>query len=282
MECFRMSLDSQGQEDHRTSSGSNSSGGREGEDSSSFNPNTAPRPNIASYFGPASQTMDAQVQGNVIVNPNIGHTISPQSPMQAAGGEPFQLAPFSASQQTQRMSQESAASPPLPFSKRDLKKLLKEEEKHRKKEEERQKKEEKKAKKEAKKKNKQQEMMDLGWCRPPMPVPEEVTVSDENPYYTEPRPFKDHLEELKQMLRESEICDCGLKTIDAELADGWTVHRSREPNTYNRVFYQHENGNTTWQFPDPIGRLLNFSQVSLLFTVFFPQSISNSYTIFGV
>ena len=119
-----------------------------------------------------------------------------------------------------------------------------------------------------KKKKKNAEMDDLvqlGWCRPPMPTPQTESQSDEDhPYYSSPRAYKNHLEELKKMLRESEICDCGLRMLDAELGGGWTVHRSRENATYKRVFYQHEDGNTTWLFPTSITDLLSVQQVKFI------------------
>lgn len=109
------------------------------------------------------------------------------------------------------------------------------------------------------------DLVQLGWCRPPMPTPEMRSQSEEDhPYYSSPRPFKNHIEELKKMLRESEICDCGLRMLDAELVNGWTVHRSRENATFKRVFYQHEDGNTTWIFPTSITDLLSVQQVEFI------------------
>lgn len=160
---------------------------------------------------------------------------------------------------------------PTPLSEKDLKKLNKQEEKKKKEREKREKKVRKHDKKSKDKNGENKPEMDnmvqLGWCRPPMPTPtqdDEPVGDDEPPYYSSPRPYKNHLEELKKMLRESEICDCGLKMIDAELVDGWTVHRSRESATYKRVFYQHENGNTTWNFPTDIEDLLSVQQVQFI------------------
>ena len=152
------------------------------------------------------------------------------------------------------------SSVPMPLSKKEQKKLQKQEQK----EQKRRKKEEKKMKK--KKKNAEMDdLVQLGWCRPPMPTPQTESQSDEDhPYYSSPRAYKNHLEELKKMLRESEICDCGLRMLDAELGGGWTVHRSRENATYKRVFYQHEDGNTTWLFPTSITDLLSVQQVKFI------------------
>ena len=149
---------------------------------------------------------------------------------------------------------------PMPLSKKEQKNLQKQEQK----EQKRRKKEEKKMKK--KKKNAEMDdLVQLGWCRPPMPTPQTESRSDEDhPYYSSPRPYKNHLEELKKMLRESEMCDCGLRMLDAELVGGWTVHRSRENATYKRVFYQHEDGNTTWLFPTSITELLSVRQVKFI------------------
>ncbi|KAL8585841.1 hypothetical protein ACOMHN_040066 [Nucella lapillus] len=108
------------------------------------------------------------------------------------------------------------------------------------------------------------QMGELGWCRPPMPTPTFPTQPEESPYYTSPRAYRDHLEELKKMLRETEICDCGLRMLDAELGLGWTVHRSRESGTFKRVFYQHENGNTTWDFPIMLTEDLSDVQVKFI------------------
>ncbi|XP_070192090.1 uncharacterized protein [Littorina saxatilis] len=145
------------------------------------------------------------------------------------------------------------------LSRKEQKKI----QKQKKKEEEQRKKAEKKAKKN--KSNK--EILDElpGWCRAAMPTPEtEQGREEDHPYYSSPRPYKNHLEELKRMLRESEICDCGLRMMDAELVNGWTVHRSRENVTFKRVFYQHEDGNTTWVFPNSIADLLSVQQVEFI------------------
>jgi hypothetical protein len=154
----------------------------------------------------------------------------------------------------------------IPLTEKEQRKMKKEREKMQKEYEKQRKKEEKKKGKKGDTRVEREAMAELGWCRPPMPTPEaSVPVGeDEPPYYSSPRPYTNHLEDLKKMLRESEICDCGLRMLDAELIDGWTVHRSRESATYKRVFYQHENGNTTWQFPEDVADLLTVKQVEFI------------------
>ena len=106
--------------------------------------------------------------------------------------------------------------------------------------------------------------VDKNECRPPMPLPKADSAALESVYYSSPRDDRNTVEEIKDAFRMSEMCDCGLRLVDAELADGWTVHRSRDAATYKRVFYQHVDGITTWDFPHPIAELLNSHQLNLV------------------
>lgn len=272
----RSSLDSEGNE-HRTSSSSNGSGtirasvasnpggavggvdvngvgqlGNQEQDSgfarSSFSSDSLPRDKAAFVVNFTKPEDLTPVQAEGGVNFYLGpqqFTYAPTSPTSSGGSVPLPL--------------------PVPMSKADEKRTQKEKKQLKKEEKMKQKEEKRKKKEDERKKKNQKALSDLGWCRPPQPLPvPTIPVDDDSPYYTTPRPYRNHLEELKTMLRESEICDCGLRMMDAELADGWTVHRSREQATYLRVFYQHENGNTTWVFPQSIAHLISTRQVHFI------------------
>ncbi|XP_076468883.1 uncharacterized protein LOC143299509 [Babylonia areolata] len=153
-----------------------------------------------------------------------------------------------------------------PLSKKEQK-LLKDQQKKKEKEEKKMLKEKMKTEKKSKVEptGNMHQMLELGWCRPPIPIPQSASLpEEETPYYTSPRPYKNHLEDLKKMLRETDTCDCGLRMMDAELVQGWTVHRSREEATHFRVFYQHEDGNTTWDLPEAITDNLTDTQVTFI------------------
>ena len=229
----RSSLDSQGNENLRTSSGSSGSG-TVNERGSTIGMGAV------GGFAPGSTSFSKIGDGAV-------RTFS-DAYLSGVGKE----------QEASQQSFSMVSSVPMPLSKKEQKKLQKQEQK----EQKRRKKEEKKMKK---KNAEMDDLVQLRWCRPPMPTPQTEPQSDEDhPYYSSPRACKNHLEELKKMLRESEICDCGLRMLDAELGGGWTVHRSRENATYKRVFYQHEDGNTTWLFPTSITDLLSVQQVKFI------------------
>ncbi|XP_050413771.1 uncharacterized protein LOC126828195 [Patella vulgata] len=88
--------------------------------------------------------------------------------------------------------------------------------------------------------------------RPPLPLPPRPT-GDLDPYYSRPKDEnQDRVHELKEYLKNSEKCDCGLLLSHADLGGGWAVHKSRESLTFGRLFYQNQNGQTTWSLPENI------------------------------
>lgn len=92
--------------------------------------------------------------------------------------------------------------------------------------------------------------------RPPAPIPN-IPKSDGNPYYSSPRNVDESIkEELKKVIRENERCDCGIPRELADLPLGWTVHRSKDAQTYGRIFYQNESGVTSWKLPEDVNRRL--------------------------
>ncbi|XP_041350492.1 uncharacterized protein LOC121369458 [Gigantopelta aegis] len=92
--------------------------------------------------------------------------------------------------------------------------------------------------------------------RPPLPVPNCSNKSDV--YYTSPKENINKIENLRKMLKSSEMCDCGIMLIDSELSNGYTIHRSQDENSKNRLFYQNAKGETTWNFPPQL--LLNLTE----------------------
>ena len=49
--------------------------------------------------------------------------------------------------------------------------------------------------------------------------------------------------------KRDERCECGLFIDDSRLPHNWSVHVSREPITYGRIFFLGPDGNTTWELP---------------------------------
>jgi hypothetical protein len=97
--------------------------------------------------------------------------------------------------------------------------------------------------------------------RPPAALPAGHTTRDGNPYYSSPRNVdEDITDRLKEVLRQSEICDCGIPRDKADLPMGWTVHRSKDPSTYGRIFFQNNKGVTSWKLPQEVQSRLNIVQ----------------------
>ena len=265
----RPSLDSQGNDRDPTSSGSSGSGVGAGAGRSNPGAAAAPHQGAQQYIAPGSPGFGSTDFGDHFgnVNPPTGGAAAfpatnrvngapGVSGMFGASGNPASATSASnpnlpsPGRQGGQMYENSVSTPNLNMTQKELKKQQREAEKAAK-------------QKKKEKKKKQDRRAEMGWCRPPIPVPVSEQT-DEHPYYSTPRQYKDHLEDLKKMLRESEVCDCGLRMIDAELVDGWTVHRSREETTRDRVFYQHENGNTTWIFPSSIADQLSEQQLRFI------------------
>ncbi|XP_067683504.1 uncharacterized protein [Haliotis asinina] len=85
--------------------------------------------------------------------------------------------------------------------------------------------------------------------RPPCPPPPGYEGNSEL-YYSRPRDVsKNRIDELRQILRDSEVCDCGVNLSDSELPQGWTLHKSHDAASYGCLFYQSNQGDTTWNLP---------------------------------
>ncbi|XP_059161287.1 uncharacterized protein LOC131944616 isoform X2 [Physella acuta] len=101
-------------------------------------------------------------------------------------------------------------------------------------------------------------------CMPPAPLPKlESVPSDNDFYYTHIDVNKNFFEETYQFLKENELCECGLRLIDSEFPKGWTIHRSHEKSTLNRIFFQHRE-TTTWEMPEEIAPLLTPQQIQFV------------------
>lgn len=97
--------------------------------------------------------------------------------------------------------------------------------------------------------------------RPPAMLPIGHNTRDGNPYYSSPRNVdEDITDRLKEVLRQNEICDCGIPRDKADLPLGWTVHRSKDPATYGRIFFQNNKGVTSWKLPQEVQNRLNIVQ----------------------
>lgn len=112
--------------------------------------------------------------------------------------------------------------------------------------------------------------------RPPVPIPQ-IPRSD-NPYYSSPRDVNESIkEELKKVIRESERCDCGIPRDLSDLPLGWTVHRSKDAQTYGRIFYQNESGVTSWKLPEDVMRKLTVQHKTNLQKVKMMKYNDNDY-----
>ncbi|XP_046563718.1 LOW QUALITY PROTEIN: uncharacterized protein LOC124272552 [Haliotis rubra] len=85
--------------------------------------------------------------------------------------------------------------------------------------------------------------------RPPCPPPPGYEGNSDL-YYSRPRDVsKNRIDELRQILKDSEMCDCGVNLSDSELPQGWTLHKSHDAASYGCLFYQSNQGDTTWNLP---------------------------------
>ncbi|XP_045165117.2 uncharacterized protein LOC123529015 [Mercenaria mercenaria] len=107
---------------------------------------------------------------------------------------------------------------------------------------------------------------DIG-SRPPLPLPETSAKKDEGGAYGYSRArdvTEDISEKLKDVLKSSERCECGIPRNLAELPMGWTVHLSKDPLTRGKLFYQSEDGVTSWQLPQQVEMQLTKVHISNL------------------
>lgn len=97
--------------------------------------------------------------------------------------------------------------------------------------------------------------------RPPLPLPLPVQQNkNQDKPYSEPIPLLDRSEQLKEALRRSDRCDCGIPRDKADLPNNWTVHKSKDQATYGRLFYQNAQGLTTWRIPPEVEKDLTQEQ----------------------
>nr|XP_022297904.1 uncharacterized protein LOC111107159 [Crassostrea virginica]XP_022297905.1 uncharacterized protein LOC111107159 [Crassostrea virginica] len=97
--------------------------------------------------------------------------------------------------------------------------------------------------------------------RPPAKLPQGHVNKDSNTYYSSPRNVdEDITDRLKDVLRQNEVCDCGIPRDKAELPLGWTLHRSKDPGSYGKLFFQNNKGLTTWKLPAEVESRLNIVQ----------------------
>ncbi|XP_060602147.1 uncharacterized protein LOC132755313 [Ruditapes philippinarum] len=103
--------------------------------------------------------------------------------------------------------------------------------------------------------------------RPPLPLPEAPEKKEDGGAYGYSRArdvSEDISEKLKDVLKSSERCECGIPRNLAELPMGWTVHLSKDPLTRGKLFYQSEDGVTSWQLPQQVEMQLNKVHISNL------------------
>ena len=97
--------------------------------------------------------------------------------------------------------------------------------------------------------------------RPPPTIPkrpEDAFV----PTYFEVNHKKNFFDETYNLLKESEMCECGLRTVDSTLPKGWTIHKIDSPDSDTKtIFFQNEEEVTTWEMPLEIVPLLTDSQI---------------------
>lgn len=106
--------------------------------------------------------------------------------------------------------------------------------------------------------------------RPPLPLPPALSDKKEDgPYmYSKARDVTaDISEQLKDVLKASERCECGIPRHLAELPKGWTVHLSKDAPTVGRLFYQNDAGITSWALPDDVKMQLTKKHIQNLTTI---------------
>ena len=89
--------------------------------------------------------------------------------------------------------------------------------------------------------------------RPPAPLPAQAGCSDYGAYYSRARDVSEDISgKLKEVLNQSEVCECGISRNLAELPLGWTVHRSKDAGTFGKLFFQSAEGQTSWLLPQNV------------------------------
>ncbi|RUS84076.1 hypothetical protein EGW08_008188 [Elysia chlorotica] len=96
------------------------------------------------------------------------------------------------------------------------------------------------------------------WPPAPIPQKEESTYV---PTYFEVDQNKNFFEETYNLLKETELCECGLRVVDSSLPLGWTIHKFDEPAVGRNIFFQQGEHLTSWDMPPDIVPLLSDVQV---------------------
>ena len=103
--------------------------------------------------------------------------------------------------------------------------------------------------------------------RPPAPLPA-VDACDYGAYYSRARDVSEDISgKLKEVLNQSEVCECGISRNLAELPLGWTVHRSKDTATFGKLFYQSAEGQTSWFLPQNVKMQMTQKHMSNLRTL---------------
>lgn len=103
--------------------------------------------------------------------------------------------------------------------------------------------------------------------RPPAPLPA-VDACDYGAYYSRARDVSEDISgKLKEVLNQSEVCECGISRNLAELPLGWTVHRSKDAATFGKLFYQSAEGQTSWFLPQNVKMQMTQKHMSNLRTL---------------
>ena len=92
--------------------------------------------------------------------------------------------------------------------------------------------------------------------RPALPLPPQVKDEETYVYSNARNVDEDISERLKNVLKSNERCECGIPRNLAELPLGWTVHLSKDALTAGRLFYQNEQGLTSWTLPNEVKQQL--------------------------
>ncbi|GFO23188.1 hypothetical protein PoB_004969300 [Plakobranchus ocellatus] len=101
--------------------------------------------------------------------------------------------------------------------------------------------------------------------RPRLPIPGHAREDDYVATYFEVDPNKNFFQETYAFLKETELCECGLRVVDSSLPLGWAVHKfSDEPTGTSKIFFQQGEKHTSWNMPAEIVPLLSSTQVKFI------------------
>lgn len=95
--------------------------------------------------------------------------------------------------------------------------------------------------------------------RPPPSIPKTNDSNYEFSYSVVPEK-KNYFEETYNHLKETELCECGLRVIDTSLPGGWTIHKFCDTG----VFFQYGETHTSWDIPADIAQQLTNDQINFI------------------